>query len=210
MLHVECGFALQCALYSTFRSVTELLLSPHGDDICLQGVWPLRWPLGRSRRLRPLGALLLGVPGDFSSWKGFCDPTTHFQWDKPPMGSPKVSQGVTSASSHTPGSSLAHSPGSPAFPIGVGLGSLPGDPVSRVPQPSCQPPIRCVGVTVTRVNWISPKCLPPICPGPNFTHSLLIPHRDVGATEVIEGPGAMTEPGFKSRPRIHGHMGNRS
>lgn len=130
ILHVEVWFCFtMCTLYSTFRSVIELLLSPHGDDICLQGVWPLSWPLGRIRRLR---GLLWGVPGDFSSWKGLCDPTTHFQWDKPPMGSPKVSQGWLQSLPTPPGSSLAHSPGSPAFPIGVGPGSLPGDPVSRV------------------------------------------------------------------------------
>lgn len=48
---------------STFWSVIESLLSPHRDDICLQGVWPMSWPLGSSRRLRPFGCT--GVDHNF-------------------------------------------------------------------------------------------------------------------------------------------------
>lgn len=151
-----CGLASwKCTLWHTVLG-HWLLLSPHkGDASCLQGAWCPGRPLGRSRRPRPVGRTGVrlaaprcapgprpGVPSGFSSWKGLCDPVTHFQWAKPPRGS----EGVASALP-----APAHSLGSPAFPIGVRPGSLPGDPrvqgsTATMPTP-CQ---ICVGVTVTQ------------------------------------------------------------
>lgn len=61
----------------------------------------------------------LGVPGGFSNWKGLCDQMTHSQWVRPLTGT-------------------AYSPGSPAFPTGVGTQRPSGASHTWLPSGLCE------------------------------------------------------------------------